>query len=91
MLKKYILGTLGIAFALTGCVSTKTYRIAQDETAACLKEKQALSQQVDALNKEKTDLTQAAAEKDTEISKLKGTYDELVGNLKNEISSARSR
>src|SRR6266700_17998 len=89
MLKKYILGTLGIAFALTGCVSTKTYRIAQDDTAACLKEKQALSQQVDALNKEKTDLTQAAAEKDTEISKLKATYDELVGNLKNEISSGQ--
>jgi chemotaxis protein MotB len=89
MLKKINLEILGVAFALIGCVSTKTYRIAQDQTAACLKDKLALSQQVDALNKEKVDLAQAAAEKDTEISKLKGTYDELVGNLKNEISSGQ--
>jgi len=63
MLKKYIFGALGMALFFTGCVSTKTYRIAQDETAACLKDKQALSQQVDALNKEKADLSQASANK----------------------------
>jgi len=89
MNKKYVLLSPCLVFALTGCVSTKAYKMAQDETAACLKDKQALSQQVDALNKEKADLAQASAEKDTEISKLKGTYDELVGNLKNEIASGQ--
>lgn len=89
MVQKIVIGVLGMAMVLSGCVSTSTYRKAQNDTATCLTDKQALTQQVDALNKERVALAQASAEKDTELSKLKGTYDELVGNLKNEISSGQ--
>ncbi len=96
MNNKFVLGAVGAAWILSGCVSTGTYRKAQNETAACLTEKQALSQQkqalsqqVDTLNAEKASLSQASADKDAELAKLKGTYDELVGNLKNEISSGQ--
>src|SRR6266403_437139 len=83
------IGILGIALVSSGCVSTKTYRLSQDETAACQKEKQLLSQRGEALSLEKEALTRESAAKEAEIAKLKGTYDELVGNLQNEISSGQ--
>jgi chemotaxis protein MotB len=89
MVQKNIIVAWGLAIVLTGCVSTKTYRLSQDETAACLKEKQLLSDRVVALNSEKAALAQEAAAKEAEIAKMKGTYDELVGNLQNEISSGQ--
>jgi chemotaxis protein MotB len=72
-----------------GCVSTDTYRRSQNETAVCMTDKQKLSQQLDDLSKEKATLMQSSQEKDAELAKLKGTYDEVVGNLKNEISSGQ--
>jgi chemotaxis protein MotB len=89
MIRKIILGTLGMTVVLTGCVSTSKYQIAQNETAQCQKDKQQLSQHLDALTAEKAQLSQSAAEKEAEISKLKGTYDDVVGNLKNEIASGQ--
>ena len=78
------------AFVLSGCVSSGTYRRSQSETAACQSDKQALlnnkqtlQQQVETLTKEKADLTQAAADRENELAKLKNTYDDVVGNLKN--------
>jgi chemotaxis protein MotB len=89
MIQRIIIGFAGLALVLTGCVSTSKYQIALNETAACQKDKQQLSQQVDALNTEKAQLTQAAADKDAELAKLKGTYDDVVGQLQNEISSGQ--
>src|ERR1035438_5282297 len=93
MNQKIVLAITSMAMILTGCVSTSTYKKSQAETAACLAEKesqrQTLTQQIDALNKEKSALSQSSADKDAELAKLKGTYDELVGNLKNEISSGQ--
>src|SRR5438132_8601816 len=89
MVQKHSIGVWGLAIILSGCVSTKTYRLSQDETAACQKEKQLISGRVEALNLEKDALTHEAAAKESEIAKLKGTYDELVGNLQNEISSGQ--
>src|SRR5947208_11099785 len=80
----------------SGCVSTGAYRKAQDDTKACLRDNQTLAQQIDTLNQEKSrlnqenaDLAQAAAAKSAELAQMKGTYDQLVGNLKNEISSGQ--
>jgi chemotaxis protein MotB len=89
MVHRILVSSLGLMFVLTGCVSTSKYQIAQNETAECQKEKQQLSQHLDALNAEKTQLSQAAEEKEAEITKLKGTYDDVVGNLKNEIASGQ--
>ncbi len=96
MLRKIALGILGSFFFLTGCVSTSTYRKAQSDTAACVTDKQALAQQLDsmtherdALTKERDDLTQSTQQKDAEIAKMKGTYDDVVGKLQNEISSGQ--
>jgi chemotaxis protein MotB len=96
MVRKMAVGFLGIVFGLVGCVTTKTYKRSQAETATCLTEKQAQAEQIDALNKDKAALiqdkaalTQAEADKEAELAKLKGTYDEVVGNLKNEISSGQ--
>ena len=57
MLRKIASGVLGTFFILTGCVSSSTYRRAQNDTAACMTGKQALAQQVDALTAEKDALT----------------------------------
>jgi chemotaxis protein MotB len=93
MIRKLILGLLGVTFGLAGCVSTKAYKKSQAETATCLTDKQAqaqtLQQQIDALNKEKAALVQSEADKEAELAKLKGTYDQVVGDLKNEISSGQ--
>jgi len=89
MVKRKVMGIMGITLGLAGCVSTQSYKRAQSETAICQNEKQALARQIDGLNKEKAALTQAEADKEAELSKLKGTYDEVVGNLKNEISSGQ--
>src|SRR5437879_372667 len=89
MITKTDVALMGTFLLFAGCVSSSKYRMAQNETAACMTDKQALSKQVEALNTEKADLAQQAALKTEEISKLKGTYDELVGNLKNEISSGQ--
>jgi len=87
---------LGLVIGLSGCVSTGTYQKAQAQTTMCLSDKQALAQkldaadqQLDAVSKEKAAIEEAARDKDTEISKLKGTYDDLVGNLKNEIANGQ--
>ncbi len=72
-----------------GCVSTKEYRKAQSETAMCLRDKDSLTRQMEELARAKDALAQTAEAKEAEISKMKGTYDELVGNLKNEISSGQ--
>src|SRR5579872_6183147 len=79
--------------ALSGCVSTGTFQKMQSQ---CSTDKQALTQKLDAVNlqldtmsKEKTAIEEAARAKDEEISKLKGTYDDLVGNLKNEIANGQ--
>ena len=87
---------LGLILALSGCVSTGTYQKAQAQTAMCLTDKQGLAQkldaanqQLDAVSKEKAAIEEAARSKDEEISKLKGTYDDLVGNLKNEIANGQ--
>jgi outer membrane murein-binding lipoprotein Lpp len=58
MPKQKVVGILGIALGLTGCVSTQKYQRAQAETAACQTEKQALNRQIDGLNQEKAALTQ---------------------------------
>ena len=89
MVRKFDVVIWGITFGLAGCVSTQTYKRSQAETATCLTEKQALSQQIAALGLEKETLVKSDADKEAEISKLKGTYDEVVGNLKNEISSGQ--
>jgi chemotaxis protein MotB len=89
MIQRMLMGSLGLMLVVTGCVSTSKYRISQNETAECQKDKQALSQHLDALTAEKAQLSQTAADKEAEIAKLKGTYDDLVGNLKNEISSGQ--
>jgi len=89
MLRKINLAVLGISLALEGCVSTDTYRRSQNETAACMTQKQSLAQQVDTLAKQNSDLTQAAADKDAELAKLKGSYDQVVGSLQDEISSGQ--
>jgi len=103
MLQKMVVGFLGITLGLAGCVSTQAYKRSQAETAACLAEKQAQAREIDGLNKEKaalmqdkaalgqdkTALVQAEADKEAELAKLKGTYDEVVGNLKNEISTGQ--
>ena len=41
------------------------------------------------MTKDKAALVQSEADKEAELAKLKGTYDEVVGNLKNEISSGQ--
>ena len=87
--QKYAVGALVIGVIFSGCVSSSKYRLAQSQTATCLTEKDALNRQIDALNKEKSDLAQQSAAKEETISKMKGTYDELVGNLKNEINSGQ--
>jgi chemotaxis protein MotB len=93
MVRKLVLGFLGFTFGFAGCVSTQTYKKSQAETASCLTEKQAqvqaLQQQIDALNREKATLVQTEADKDAELTKLKGTYDQVVGNLQSEISSGQ--
>jgi flagellar motor protein MotB len=89
MIQKKLALILGSFLGLAGCVSTKEYRRSLAETSACLTEKSGLAQQVETLTTEKANLAQSAEEKEAEISKLKGTYDELVGNLKNEISSGQ--
>src|SRR6266513_3126324 len=78
-----IIGMLAV-WSLTGCVSSGKYR---KDMANCADEKTGLQGQVDALNKEKSDLAEKTQAKETEISQLKGTYDQLVGSLKNEISN----
>ena len=80
---------LTVLVLLGGCVSTETYKKSQSETAQCLTDKRSLSQQLEAANQEKANLQQATQAKDEEISKLKGTYDDLMGNLKNEIASGQ--
>lgn len=87
---------LGFVIGLSGCVSTGTYQKSQAQTAVCLTDKQAIAQkldaanqQLDAVSKEKAAIEEAARSKDEEISKLKGTYDDLVGNLKNEINNGQ--
>ena len=89
MVRRHAIGVAGVVLMLSGCVSTKDYRRAQAETEACLREKQTLGQTVDALTQEKADLAQAAQAKEAELTHVRGTYDELVGNLKNEISSGQ--
>ena len=89
MHKKISLGILAVLVLASGCVSSSKYQLCQKETASCQTEKQALAQQIDALNKEKADLAQQAAAKEAEIAKMKGTYDELVGNLKDEINNGQ--
>jgi len=89
MFKKYSIVLPGILAALTGCVSTQRYKLSQADTAACLADKQALNQNIENLNRQNAELAKNSEEKDTELSKLKGTYDELVDNLKNEISSGQ--
>jgi chemotaxis protein MotB len=89
MKHEYRLWIIGAMVAFTGCVSTSEFRKSQAETQACLRDKQALSGQVDALTNEKAQLAQAAQAKETELTQVKGTYDELIGNLKNEISSGQ--
>jgi len=89
MFKKFAVGICGMSFILSSCVSTQTYRRSQAETATCLTNKQALEGQVAALTQDKAALTQSAADKEAEIAKLKGTYDQVVGNLQNEISSGQ--
>src|SRR5438477_13115984 len=74
-----------IAFLMTaGCVSSSKYR---KDLANCADEKAGLQGQVDSLNKEKADLAEQARAKEAELGQLKGTYDQLVGSLKNEISN----
>ena len=63
------------------------YQIAQSRNRR-LPRKTALSQHT-CTDTEKAQLSQSAAEKETEITKLKGTYDDVVGNLKNEIASGQ--
>ena len=89
MVQKMVVGFLGITLGLVGCVSTKTYQRSQAETAACLTEKQAQARQIDGLTREKAALVQSEADKEAELAKLKGTYDQVVGNLQNEISSGQ--
>lgn len=91
--KDYLLGAITLLL-LGGCVSSSQYRKSQDDLSKCVtdkqglqQDKQGLQQQVDALNSEKTNLAQTAQAKDEEINKLKGTYDQLVGSLKNEIAN----
>ena len=81
-----------IAFLIpAGCVSSSKYQkdmaACTDEKALCIREKTTLEGQVDALNKEKTDLAAQTQSKEAEINQLKGTYDQLVGSLKSEISN----
>lgn len=100
MIRFKFAGFLGIALGLIGCVSTQTYKRAEGEAATCLTEKQAqaqtlgrqiegLNNQIASLGKDKVALTQSEADKEAELAKLKGTYDEVVGNLKSEISSGQ--
>ena len=80
---------LGCFVLMAGCVSTKEYRRSQSQTEKCQADREALSQQLDAANSEKAALEQATKSKEEEISKLKGTYEDLVGNLKNEIANGQ--
>ena len=89
MLKKNAVWVMGSALILSVCVSTKECKKSQDETAACLRDKQDLTQQVAALTADKDQLSQAAQAKTQELTQVKGNYDELIGNLKNEISSGQ--
>src|SRR4051812_27713533 len=96
MHQKRVALLLSVGTVFAGCVSTKTYERAQSETAMCLLNQKAMDQRMDtlaqekaALIKEKATLAQSAAEKEAELAKMKGTYDDLVGNLKNEISSGQ--
>jgi len=89
MLRKMVAGFWGIVLGFTGCVSTQTYKRAQSETAICQTDKQSLARQIEDLNKEKAALVQSESDKEAELAKLKGTYDEVVGNLKGEISSGQ--
>jgi chemotaxis protein MotB len=87
--RKALLPFIFAALLLTGCVSSKQYRMSQDELAKCRTDQSMLQQQVDSLNTDKANLAQTAAQKDEEINKLKGTYDQLVGGLKNEIANGQ--
>jgi chemotaxis protein MotB len=78
---------------LAGCVSSSKYQKAQSDLNSCanaknscIADKQTLQGQVDTLSKQNADLTQAAQAKEAEIAQLKGTYDQLMGNLKDEIA-----
>jgi chemotaxis protein MotB len=84
--QEFVLGVIGLMI-LSGCVSSSQYRKSQNDLTKCVTDKQGLQQQVDALNTEKANLTQTAQAKEEEINKLKGTYDQLVGSLKNEIAN----
>src|SRR5205807_1251878 len=59
------------------------------ETRTCLQDKQQVSQQAAALSRETASLLQAAQAREAELAKVKSGYDEVVGNLKNEISSGQ--
>src|SRR5437667_5139899 len=89
MRQKNMIGIVAMALVFSGCVSASKYRLLQQQVAYSDAAKQTLTNQVSTLTREKADLAQEAAAREAEIAKLKGTYDDLVGNLKNEINSGQ--
>jgi chemotaxis protein MotB len=88
-MNREILAAVLSGLLLSGCVSMSAFRKAQADAAQCQSEKTTLQQQMDTLNLDKETLSKTAAEKDAEIAKLRGTYDQLVGSLKNEIANGQ--
>jgi len=72
-----------------GCVSNATHRAALAERDGLARSKAELERELHALEQTQQELSGQLAEKDAQLSDVRGTYDSLVHSLKSELASGQ--
>jgi chemotaxis protein MotB len=74
---------------LSACVSVSKYRDLEQERDALAAKRAALAKELEGLNGEKASLEGKLEEQQSQLSEMQGTYDALVNELQEELSSGQ--
>ncbi|MDJ0847034.1 MAG: OmpA family protein [Myxococcota bacterium] len=77
------------AFGLAGCVSSGKFETLQKDRDAVVARNMALEARLDELSVQKAELASEVEQQQAKLSKMQGTYDELMGKLEKELESGQ--